>query len=176
MGIKMLRGIGCFMIFAGCFGLGLWYRQQFTGRVKALRLLKSILELLASEIRYGRATLPECCRHAGDQLAFPFDEGMRRVDEKMWENTGETFAEVFRECLRDPLGTLPLKEEDRETFFQFASKAGFMDGQMQLRVMEHSGELLEGTAEKLERENAEKCKMAVGLGVMGGLLLILVLW
>ena len=47
---------------------------------------------------------------------------------------------------------------------------------MQLRVIEQSTELLESTVEKLEKENAEKCRMAVGLGAMGGLLLILVLW
>jgi stalled ribosome rescue protein Dom34 len=32
------------------------------------------------------------------------------------------------------------------------------------------------TEEQLVRENEEKCRMAVGLGAMGGLLLILVLW
>ena len=75
-------------------------------------------------------------------------------------------GEVFR--------TLPLKEEDREAFFRFLSQAGFADGQMQLRAIEQSMEFLHGTQERLEKENEEKCRMAVGLGAMGGLLLILV--
>ncbi len=37
-------------------------------------------------------------------------------------------------------------------------------------------EQLAATEEQLVRENEEKCRMAVGLGAMGGLLLILVLW
>lgn len=171
-----MKAIGAAMIFAGCLGLGLWYRGQLTGRVRALRLLKSILELLSGEVRYGRATLPECCRHGAEQMPEPFAGAMRAVDLKMRENRGDTFAEVFRECMREPLEALPLKAQDREDFLQFASRSGFVDEQMQLRVMERSGELLAGTVERLERENAEKCRMAVGLGAMGGLLLILVLW
>lgn len=172
----MFRGIGGVMIFTGCLGLGMWYRCQLTERVSALRLLGHILELLSSEIRYGRATLPECCRHAAAQLSEPFAGTLRQVEKRMRENTGAGFAEVFRECLSEPIKSLPLKPEDRAAFFRFLSETGFMDRQMQLRVIEQSRELMTGTVEKLERENAEKCRMAVGLGAMGGLLLILVLW
>lgn len=172
----MLKWIGGIMIFSGCFGLGFWYREQLRGRVRALRLLQQILELLASEVRYGRAALPECCRHVSAQLPPPFDRAFGQVAEKMQENTGASFAEVLFYGLREPLSELPLKEEDRETFCRFAPQTGFMDGQMQLRVMEQSCHALGATAERLEGENAEKCRMAVGLGAMGGLLLILVLW
>lgn len=172
----MLKGIGGVMVFTGCLGLGLWYRGQLTGRIRALRMLRGILELLSSQVRYGRATLPECCRHVAVQLTPPFDQDFRTVAERMQENTGASFAQVFREQLAEHLGELPLTPEDRGTFFQFVSETGFLDGQMQLRVMEQSGELLAGAADRLERESAEKCRMALGLGVMGGLLLILVLW
>ncbi len=94
----------------------------------------------------------------------------------MEENTGVSFGETFREEMEGVLKELPLETEDRENFLRFTSQTGFMDGQMQLRAMEQSLELLRGTWEKLEQENTEKCKMAVGLGALGGLLLILVLW
>ena len=172
----MLKGAGGIMIFAGCLGLGVWYRGQLTGRVKALRFLKGILELLSSEVRYGRSTLPECCGHVALQLPAPFCKAFQEVNEGMRKNNGDTFAKVFCECMRKPLEELPLRKEDRENFLGFASEGGFMDSQMQLRTLECSSRLLADTAERLERENVEKCRMAVGLGAMGGLLLILVLW
>ena len=46
---------------------------------------------------------------------------------------------------------------------------------MQLRAIEQGMERLGVTEERLEKENEEKSRMAVGLGAMGGLLLILVL-
>ena len=172
----MLKGIGGILIFTGCLGLGVWYRGQLTGRVKALRLLRSILELLSSEVRYGRATLPECCRHIALQLPASFCRAMQEVDERMRRNDGDSFVAVFCECMRKPLMELPLREEDRKDFLSFASEEGFMDSQMQLRTLERSCKLLTDTTEELQRENVEKCRMAVGLGAMGGLLLILMLW
>lgn len=47
---------------------------------------------------------------------------------------------------------------------------------MQLVSIQRSRTLLEGTMEKLERENGEKCRLALGLGAMSGMLLILILW
>ncbi|MDE7354887.1 MAG: stage III sporulation protein AB [Acetatifactor sp.] len=171
----MVRWIGGCMIFSGCLGIGLWYRSQLMGRIRALRFLQEILELLAGEIRYGCSTLPECCRRIAARLQTPFDSAFFKIDARMQENTGVSFAEVFRECMAEPLKALPLKEDDREIFLRFVPKNGFPDGQMQLRAIEQSRKQLENTIEELESENVEKCRMAVGLGVMSGLLIILVL-
>ena len=172
----MIRILGGGMIFSGCFGLGIWYRLQLEGRIKTLRSLLHILELLIGEVRYGRTTLPECCCRVARYLEEPFSEAFLRIGGRMEENTGKSFGSVFQEEMEGALQTLPLKDGDREQFFRFTTQTGFMDGQMQLRAIEQSAEQLNATKEKLEQENAEKCRMAVGLGAMGGLLLILVLW
>lgn len=172
----MIKLLGSCMILGGCFGVGVWYREQFIGRVKVLRELRSMLELLAGEVRYGRATLPECCRNAGRYLQKPFSDIFYRISDKMDRDEGATFCEVFREEMLPELKQQPLKEEDVEHFLRFTNQTGFADGQMQLRALEQSMELLRNTEEKLERENAEKCRMAVGLGAMSGLLLVLILW
>ena len=88
---------------------------------------------------------------------------------------GESFADVFKTCMEGPLKEMPLTKEDREEFFLFVSENGFMDGQMQMRMIDTSRERLEEKSKRLEQENAEKCRMAVGLGAMGGLLIILIL-
>ena len=172
----MVRIAGGLMILSGCLGLGLWYRIRFGERIQILRSLGRILELLSSEVRYGRATLPECCGHVAKGLAEPYSAAFLEVGRRMEENGGDSFGEVFREELGKVLGDLPLRESDREAFLQFAGQTGFSDCQMQLRAMEQSGELLRNTWEKLEREHEGKCRMAVGFGAMGGLLLLLVLW
>lgn len=172
----MIRIAGGGMIVLGSLGLGLWYRGQFGERIRALRDLEHILELLASEIRYGRDTLPECCGHVARNLSAPFSQAFLKVGHRMEENEGLSFGQVFREEMAGALASLPLQEADREHFLGFASQTGFSDSQMQLRAITQSCELLQETRERLEEEHEGKCRMAVGLGAMGGLLLLLVLW
>ena len=78
-GMVMLKVTGGCMIFIGCLGLGLWYREQLNGRIKALRSLRNILELLASEVRYGRAALPECCVHIARYVSPPFADAFLEI-------------------------------------------------------------------------------------------------
>ncbi len=172
----MLKALGGCMIFSGCLGLGLWYRFWLIGRTKALRSLEMILELFAGEVRYGRSALPECCFRGAKYLPEPFKEVFLKVGKQMEENTGISFGEIFRGEMKEVLCSLPLEEEDRANFLEFTFQTGFSEDQMQLRAIDRSLELLKGTRQSLERENAEKCRMAVGLGGLGGLLLILILW
>lgn len=71
---------------------------------------------------------------------------------------------------------LPLQKEDREAFLQSMPEDGYADGQMQLLSIQRSRAMLESTIDRLERENGEKCRLALGLGGMSGMLLILILW
>ncbi len=143
--------------------------------MEALRNLQRIQELLVSEIRYGRATLPECCNHVAEHLAEPYREGFVRIYRRMRENTGVVFGQVFREELEECLGGMPLKSADKNCLLELFSDGGFADESMQIRTIEQKKELLERRIAEAERENREKCRMAVGLGAMSGLLLLILL-
>lgn len=163
------------MIVGGCLGMGLWYRGRFVGRLETLRQLQRIQELLISEIRYGRATLPECCQQIARRLPNPYKQYLLHIYDKMQENTGVIFGQVFLECMGACLEELPLTKEDRKNFLSLFTEHGFQDEGMQIRSIEQSKELLEHTIGRLEGENNEKCRMAVGLGAMSGLLILIVL-
>ena len=171
----MLRLLGGSMIIIGCLGLGMWYRGQFILRLKNVRSLQGILEMLMSEIRYGKTPLPECCKRIGERQPEPFGEAFLGIYHCMQENPGESFPKVFCEIMEKCLQKLPVTKQDKEDFLAFAVGQSFEDGSMQLRTIERSKELLEATAKRLDKENTEKCRMAVGLGAMSGLLLVVIL-
>lgn len=100
---------------------------------------------------------------------------MLHIYNKMQENEGVSFAETFCVCMAEVLKDQPVTVEDKEQFLAFAKGEAFEDGRMQLRTIERSRELLQKTAVGLEKENVEKCRLAVGLGAMSGLLLVLIL-
>lgn len=128
-----------------------------------------------SEIRYGKTPLPECCKRIGERVKQPYSMAFWSIYQKMEENTGDSFAEIFCSQMEKCLMQFPLSSQDREQFLSFAEGNSFGDGSMQIRSIERSRELLQITVKNLERENAEKCRMAVGLGAMSGLLLIIIL-
>ena len=169
-----MRLAGAVMIFTGCLGMGLLYRERLQGRIRALQ--KLVLELLNSEIRYGRSTLPECCLRVGEQLDDSFGRALISVWQESQEKDGISFPQLFTENMERVMREMPLTDTDRTTFLQFIPPQGFADGQMQQRAAQVCGQRLEKTKEGLERDSREKSRIAVGLGAMGGLLLILILW
>lgn len=172
----MLKTVGAVMILTGCLGLGMWYRSQFLGRLKNLRILQQILDLWESEVRYGKATLGECCLRMQKQLRDPFKSCFEELDKRLREADGESCGKIFRSVLEDRMKELPLQQADREAFLQFIPEDGYVDGELQLISIQRSRAMLESTIGKLERENGEKCRLALGLGAMSGVLLILILW
>lgn len=130
---------------------------------------------MIGEIRYGKATLPEICLHISKHLPMPYSRTMEKIHERMSVNKGEIFSEVFREEMGECLKSTPLTGEDKDLFLSLFAEHGFQDETMQIRMIEQNRELLGQSVECLEREKREKCRMAVGLGAMSGLLLLIVL-
>lgn len=109
------------------------------------------------------------------RLKEPYGSCLIHIYDQMQENTGVGFGQVFRENMEACLSQLPVTEEDKAHFLSLFPDSGFEDDSMQIRTIEQSRELLLNTVRELERENAGKCRMAVGLGAMSGLLLVIVL-
>lgn len=128
-----------------------------------------------SEVRYSKATLPECCGRLGERTQEPYRQALLDIYEAMKENTGEGFGQVFRRRMKECLSQIPVRKEEKELFVRFAEGSGFEDGRMQLRSMEQYNDRLQSIIECSERELAEKSRLALGLGAMSGLLLVIIL-
>ena len=70
----MLRILGAGFILAGCTGIGLFYKQRFHEALWHLRYMEQVLERFISEIRYDKATLPECCKRIGERTKQPYGQ------------------------------------------------------------------------------------------------------
>ena len=132
-------------------------------------------DMLIGEIRYGKSTLPECCLQVAQHLPQPYRNSLKTVYDRMAENTGEAFDSVFRAEMEKCLVQLPLKREDKTLITTLFSEKGFEENVMQIHTIERNRERLEQVICSVEAEHAQKCRMAVGLGVMGGLLVTIIL-
>ena len=133
------------------------------------------MELFEGEIGYGRSTLPECCMMISKHMLQPYSDTFSRIHDKMRENKGESFDEVYRKEMQICLAGLPLTKEDRQLMLSVFAGDIYADYKMQLRAIERHLEGLRQIIGTLEGELAGKSRMAIGLGAMGGLLLVVVL-
>lgn len=171
----MLKLAGCILTVSGCVGLGYWYRKQFTDRLHHLKILIMILDMMMSEVRYSKASLPECCRQLSERLEEPYQGSFLKIWEETRENSGEAYHDIFQRNMQDCMGQVPLGKEEKKLFLEVSGRFGFEEARMQLSSMEQGREQLKGLYERLEREVGEKGRMAMGLGTLGGLLLIIIL-
>ena len=171
----MLQIMGAICIVAGCSGMGLYYRKRFCDALWHLRYMKQILEMFMSEIRYDKATLPECCRRIGAVSKAPYGEAILHIYDAMQEDTGITFNQRWQETMDKMLTELPLGKEEKCIFSQLAENGGSSDNLMQLKSLEQRRDLLDVSIKNREDNLEKQCRMASGLGFMSGLLLAVLL-
>ena len=155
--------------------MGYWYATQFRLRLIHLRAMSRIMEMLISEVRFSKATLPECCYKIADKVEEPYKQGFSEIYRIMKQNTGKRFAEIYQEQMTICLKEVPVHKKEKELFTTFFAADGFEDSSMQIRSIEQYNEELKQMIQVLEKDTSEKSKVALGLGAMSGLLLIIIL-
>lgn len=160
----------------GSLGLGYWYHERIRQRIQNTETLIRMLDLMMSEIRYGRATLPECCQILKKRMPEPYAGMFERMMFKLQAGDPAGFETVFGQCMEETLQKTPAGREEREVILGFTGTGCLKDRTMQLLGMERCLKNLIVIKEKLESEAAGKEKLAMGLGSLGGLFLLLLLW
>ncbi len=131
--------------------------------------------MFASEVSFGRTTMPECCLKISLSMPEPYKECLSGIFEEAESDSGRDFMEVFAQHIRETLKRMPLEASDLEDFLLFTGHGGLQDREMQLRLLQESRERIGQTVFLQEKEFARKGGLVTGLGVMGGLLLAVIL-
>lgn len=110
-----------------------------------------------------------------ERLDEPYGGYMDQICEELGKEGAVSFQETFCRKMEECLRGLPLKKDEREVFLHPFRIRGFQDGEMQLKNLEQGARRLSDVIRLQEKERREKCRMAVGLGAMSGLLLLIIL-
>ncbi len=163
------------MILVGCWGLGMWYGEQYRAQVKTLQYFTHILELFEAEIRYGRCLLSECCLRLAEKVEVPYKNMFLEIYQKSMADTGEGFGDICRQSMECGLKEVVAKTEDKELLISCFAKSGYEEDILQLRVIEQTKNQLKQRLDYVSRDNMSKYRVALGMGIMSGLLLVILL-
>lgn len=169
----MYKVLGFILIMAGCTGLGMWYSVQFRLHIRNLKQMCHILMLMEGQVRFGRSTLPECCMQIAQRVEEPFKSSLEEIYENVNKNNGSSFGQVSRDCYERKLKKLVVSEKEKEGFIACFANAGFEEDDMQIQNIAQERQELETDLEELNKSLASRCKLAMSLGTMSGVLLMI---
>lgn len=171
----MLRLMGILLLIAGSAGMGLGIRERLRGNLEGVYQIRHIFQLFQNEITYSRASLPEACLRISKQVKEPYRSTLEAIHREMMQNAGRSFAAVWEKHMEGCMHFIQMEEEDKRVFLEFGNCAGHRDGQMQAQIIEQYMHRLDISVGRMEKDLSDKCRIAVTLSVMGGLMLVILL-
>lgn len=167
--------LGAVFTVTGTTGTALCILNRRKQQIYQLKRLAYGFELLAGEISYSRASLPEGLCRAGEKLEEPFSSFFINVSERLMEQEGSTFSVLWQEETQKLAEELSLEKSEKEQLLTFPDAVWFLDGSMQKEAAERFSQDFLKKAEDLELKEKEQRKMVLGLGIVTGLMTVVLL-
>lgn len=171
----MFKLIGAVLLLLGMGGYSVCLCREMKERLKCLYEMKRMYELFRSQIGYSLAAFPELCRMTEIRMEPPFSEMLHDIYQETEENTGKSFPQIWVEQVEKHFTNFSLKKEDKTLLQEFSRSLGYADRELQEQAIDNQMTLLQNVIQKMEAHMAEREKMIMSLGIMGGLLLIILL-
>jgi len=167
---------GALIIVAGCAAIGFYFAAYEGFRVADLQEFKKALLILSSEIEHLRSPLPQACENIARRTKAPISDLFHDFSESLTSNQGETAYQLWTQALSDNKKATHLAAEDIDVIEGFGKTLGYLDKQMQQSAITQTIEYINDKTVSLQSQSDKNKRMYRSLGIIGGLLLVVVLW
>lgn len=171
----MVKLIGVFLLIGGTSGFAFCLCREQKSRLRLLKDMKYMYQLLQNEIRYTGLPLPEIFKSIAEKLKDPLGSALIRVSESMAWERGESFSRVWEEEMEKGLLGMPLTDRQKSLLLRFPESTGLSQAEGQAKVMQRQIEELDRWIAQLEQEEKSKNKVIMSLGIAAGIFLSILL-
>ena len=168
-----MKIVGAAFVLISSGGIGFLYAQQLIKRVREMEELYQLLKLILGDIRYMRTTLPEAVEKARKRHKGSFQTFLFEVEKRLRESPGISFADIWKEAIKNGLSLCALKEEDKQKLMCFGDAISAVDRETLMQCFEQYLYELQQEASELQRACAAKVKLYRCLGIMSGFFLVI---
>ena len=170
-----MRGLGAVFIIVACTAMGAGAVLRMRERKHLLEKMRRMVVYLKGEIMYANTPLETAFLRTGKREDGKLAELFCSVAQRLESGTEQNFAGVWKEQAESILADTPLKRRDREQLLAFGRSLGYLDRDMQERVIRFYVEDLDLAIEHLREAEPEKSRLFFGLGILSGLFLTVIL-
>lgn len=171
----MIRIIGALMIIVGCGVAGLIVARTIAQRPKYLQNMSFALQLLETEIEYGRTSLAEAGQQIAAQTNPPVKGFFNIFSQNLHDTQGMSAAEAWEQAL-DVLLQAGMTKNDVEMIGQLGGILGRSDVQDQLKHINLLQKRLNSASDQAEFDRVRNERLWNYLGFCVGALVVLLLY
>lgn len=173
----VIRIIGILLTLGASTALGIYLANLGAFRKQDLLEIKKALLILKSEIEYVASPLPHAMANIAERTAEPIAGLFAHFAEALSQNEkGETAYHLWLASIEAHKKNTFLKEEDWEVIGNFGKTLGYLDKQMQIDSIQFTTDYITTQATELQEANLKNQRMYKSLGAIAGVLLIVVFW
>jgi stage III sporulation protein AB len=172
----MLKLLGaCLILFASTMS-GLKWAARFVNRPRQIRLFRTALQRLESEISYGATPLPLALSHIAKQTPSPIGLCFGEVARRLSEHQQLPLIDCWRQGLNAHWDKTALQETEKEIIMQFGYTLGSSDREDQVKHIRLVLANLAAEEENAAIEQRKYEKLCKSFGVLAGALVVILMY
>lgn len=170
-----MRLLGAMLIILASGAAGMLVAKNFAERPRILRALQSALQMLETEINYGRTTLPEACLRVAESHDATVSLFFTVFAQELTAGTGHSGQEAWRKALQT-LADEGLQSGDLDRLQTLGAVIGQSDADDQVKHLRLVHKQLEQALHQAEEEREKNVRLWNYLGFCFGALVVLLLF
>lgn len=171
-----MKWIGIVLVLTTTTLIGFGYAKKYRERPRQLSQLINALQSLEAEIMYGLSPIKEVADHLSHQLAAPIRYFFITLIKGLNEKDGRSLSVIWNEAVESYWPRTALKATEKEIWKQFGQTLGQTDRDNQKKFIKLAISQLEHEEKEARLAQQQYEKMAKSLGVLGGILIVLLLF
>ena len=172
--MNIIKFFGMCLVFAGCAGLGLYYRMQEIVRYRNLQEIQKAMAVIRGEISAVHTPLPDALYQAARRTRGVISAFFSAVVKEL-EGGGGELRLIWRAKLQETVSAMQLCERDRRELERMGEMLGYLDVEMQLQSIDLFSGMVEQGMRDMEGESEKRSRLYPVLGMAAGILLCILL-
>ncbi len=172
----MMKLIGACLILIATTWAGFKYAYRFRERPRQIKQLRDALSLLETEIGYGTRPLIQACEQIAERMGGVIGEIFSNSAQNLKEMDGASTYDCFQQAIVPIWSRTAMKKAEQLILLHFCQTLGRSDRQDQLQHVALAKANLEVEERKAREEQVQYEKMCKTVGILGGVLLIILMY
>lgn len=172
----MIKLLGACLILLSTSAFGFRKAWAFAERPRQIRQMRGALSQLRTEISFGSRRLDRICEQIGQREQEPVRSLYAHCAENLKTLDGVSTFECWKRAVEKTWPLTALKGPEREVMIDFGKTLGVSDREDQLAHLARTQTNLEVEESRAREEQERYEKMCKSLGVLGGALIVILIY